>query len=547
MARIYTMKKALIAGLLLVSLTVMIAPSTAQDVTPPATDTQATNWWNARVFYEIFVRSFQDSDGDGIGDLQGVISKLDYLNDGDPNTTTDLGVTGIWLMPIMESPSYHGYDVVDYLKVESDYGTNEDFKQLMTEAHKRGIAVIVDMVINHTSARHPWFLDAKTPGSQHDDWYIWKDNDPKQIGPWGQKVWYPLDNRYYYAVFWDQMPDLNLRNPTVTEAVYDIADFWLTDMDADGFRLDAIKHYVEMDRVLQNAPDTFTWLQSWDSHIESIVPNTFTVGEVFGTSFESRLYVKKGVDITFDFDLARAFINSAYSGNNQAVNSVQNSVFGYYPPSQYGAFLSNHDQKRVMVEFKQDTGMAKVAASMMLTNPGVPFIYYGEEIGMIGDKPDECIRTPMQWEAAIRETSFMAGKNCKTNAKQFNVAAQTADSNSLLSHYRNLIGLRNQHSALRTGEFKAVFSSAATVYSFVRYDVGEALLMVINLSPDVVRDYGLTLEQGPFSGEPDVKTLFGEGTATVPTFSTTGGFNNYVPLPELQPYSTTIIQLNQPG
>lgn len=541
------MKKILLVGLLLISLIIPIVPSGAQDTPPPATDAQGTSWWNDRVFYEIFVRSFQDSDGDGIGDLQGVISKLDYLNDGDPNTTTDLGVTGIWLMPVMESPSYHGYDVTDYLKVESDYGTNEDFKQLMTEAHRRGMAVIVDMVLNHTSAQHPWFLDAKTPGSEHDNWYVWTDADPKQIGPWGQRVWYPLDNRYYYAVFWDQMPDLNLRNAVVTEAIYGIADYWLEDMGVDGFRLDAIKHFVEDDRRLINSPDTFTWLQTWDSHIESVAPDSFTMGEVFGTSFESRLYVKKGVDATFDFDLARGFINSAYSGNNQAVNAVQNSVLGYYPSGQYGVFLSNHDQKRVMNDFEQDVGMAKVAASMLLTNPGIPFIYYGEEIGMIGDKPDECIRTPMQWEATIRESSFMLGKDCKTNAERFNVAAQTADSNSLLSHYRNLIDLRNTHSALRTGEFKAVFSSAATVYSFVRYDAGESLLVIINLSPDAVSDYRLTLEQGPFSGEPNPQIVFGAGTAVRPTFNPAGGFNDYVPLSELAPYSTTIIQLNQPG
>lgn len=537
------MKKILVLGVLLVLLTVVVVPSTAQD----ATDAQTPNWWNERVFYEIFVRSFQDSDGDGIGDLQGVISKLDYLNDGNPDTTTDLGVTGIWLMPIMKSPSYHGYDVTDYMKVESDYGTNEDFKHLMTEAHKRGIAVIVDMVLNHTSAQHPWFVDAQTPDAGHNDWYIWTDSDPKQIGPWGQRVWYPLNNRYYYAVFWDQMPDLNFRNQIVTEAAYDIADFWLTDMDADGFRLDAIKFYVEMDRVLQNAPDTFTWFQNWDSHIESVVPNTFTVGEVFGTSFESRLYVKKGVDITFDFDLAGAFIDSSNSGNNQTVNSVQNSVLGFYPPGQYGAFLTNHDQKRSMNEFGQDLNKAKVAASMMLTNPGVPFIYYGEEIGMIGDKPDECIRTPMQWESTITETSFMIGKNCVTNADRFNVASQTEDADSLLSHYRSLIHLRNAHPALQTGEIKAVFSSAASVYSFVRYDAGESLLVVVNLSPDAVSDYQLTLEQGPFSGEPTPQTIFGEGIASAPTFNVAGGFDNYVPLPELPPYSTTIIQLNQPG
>src|SRR5205085_9910147 len=145
-------------------------------------------------------------------------------------------VTGIWLMPIMESPSYHGYDVTDYMKVEADYGTNDDFKQLIAEAHKRGIAVIVDMVINHTSSDHPWFKDSQKPGSGHDDWYIWSDKKPNQIGPFNEQVWYPAGGRFYYAVFSQGMPDLNLANPIVTDATHDIAKYWLNDMGADGFR-----------------------------------------------------------------------------------------------------------------------------------------------------------------------------------------------------------------------------------------------------------------------------------------------------------------------
>ncbi|MEZ4666989.1 MAG: alpha-amylase family glycosyl hydrolase [Anaerolineae bacterium] len=182
------MIKSGVAILLLFVLSGVSSGLGAQDTTIPTKGSLPTKWWNNRVFYEIFVRSFEDSDGDGVGDLRGVINKLDYLNDGDPETVDDLGITGIWLMPIMESPSYHGYDVTDYMTVEEDYGTNEDFKALVAEAHKRGIAVIVDMVLNHTSSQHPWFVDAQIPNSVHDTWYIWNDTDPKQIGPWGQRV-----------------------------------------------------------------------------------------------------------------------------------------------------------------------------------------------------------------------------------------------------------------------------------------------------------------------------------------------------------------------
>ena len=190
---------------------------------PLFTGTNDYPWWNDTVFYEIFVRSFYDSDGNGIGDLNGVIEKLDYLNDGDPTTSEDLGVTGIWLMPIMVSPSYHGYDVVDYFQVDPDYGTNEDFLRLMDEAHARGIRVIVDLVMNHTSNAHPWFLDSQNPDSDKREWYIWADENPGYRGPDGQVVWHNNPSGYYYGIFWSGMPDLNYENPDVTAAMFEAA------------------------------------------------------------------------------------------------------------------------------------------------------------------------------------------------------------------------------------------------------------------------------------------------------------------------------------
>ena len=236
-------------------------PSSASPFTAQASPSETTAacatptelpWWADRVFYEVFVRSFQDSDGNGIGDLKGLISKLDYLNDGDPATTDDLGVTGIWLMPVAESPSYHGYDVTDYDTVERDYGTNEDMKALVAAAHERGIAVITDLVLNHTSVEHPWFVDSLTPGSAKAGWYRWSDTDPGISRSDGTPVWHEKDGRWYYGYFWEGMPDLDLTNPDVTKELERVADTWLTDIGVDGFRLDAIRYYLEADPLLED-------------------------------------------------------------------------------------------------------------------------------------------------------------------------------------------------------------------------------------------------------------------------------------------------------
>lgn len=520
-----------------------IAPLQAQDTNPAKTGTDGLPWWNDRTFYEVFVRSFQDSNGDGIGDLQGLISKLDYLNDGDPNTNTDLGVTGIWLMPIFESPSYHGYDVTDYMKVEPDYGTNDDFKQLITEAHKRGIAVVLDMVINHTSSENPWFKDSQTPGSEHDQWYRWSDTKQTQLGPWNEQVWYPLGGRYYYAVFWSGMPDLNLTNPAVTDATHDIAKFWLDDMDADGFRMDGARYYVEDKDKLADSDANLVWLRDWKGYVDSVKSDALMVGEVWTTSFVVAKYVPKSLDAAFEFDLAGAMLNSAKSGMDGGVLPIETRSQKLYPPGQYARFLTNHDQDRTMNQLSGDVNKAKIAASMLLTGAGVPFIYYGEEIGMMGAKPDECIRTPMQWDATAGTEDFMAGKNCTTNEATFNVSAEDSDKTSLLSHYRDLIHLRNEHSALRVGSFTPLKSSDHKVYSFIRQSSDEAVLVVINLSDTAISDYTLGVTKSKLTGDLKGTVLFGNQSAEAPKLGDGGAIADYTPLATLAPYSTTIIQL----
>jgi len=516
---------------------------------PPAesveTATGGLPWWNDRVFYEVFVRSFYDSDGNGIGDLQGLIDKLDYLNDGDPTTDTDLGVTGIWLMPVAQSPSYHGYDVVDYKTIEEDYGTNEDFERLMAEAHERGIVVITDLVLNHTSSQHPWFLDSETPGSEHETWYIWTTERPTYSGPWGQQVWYKVGLRWYYALFWEGMPDLNYRNGAVTEAMLDVTRFWLEEMGVDGFRLDAIRHLIEDGPVQENTPETHEWVKGFNRYVHALNPDALIIGEVWDDTAEIVKYVGGQLDVAFEFDLAQAILDSVWRGDNSALLAAQESILAHYPEGQYAPFLTNHDQNRVMNALRNDVASAKVAAALLLTNPGVPFIYYGEEIGMRGAKPDERIRTPMQWDSS-ETAGFTTGEPWEALAgdlETVNVATQDADPDSLLNQYRALIRLREAHPALRAGDAALVTSTSQKVYAMLRHGEGETLLIVANLSDEPVSEYSLALESGPLAGALGAEVLFGQGEAVALQVNADGGFDAYVPLPVLEPKSVLVIAL----
>ncbi len=530
-------------------------PAASPLPTPAETTAQPTStrqpvvqlpWWNNRVFYEVFVRSFYDGNGDGVGDLRGLISKLDYLNDGNPNTTSDLGVTGLWLMPVMESPSYHGYDVTDYKKVQPAYGTNDDFKLLVSEAHRRGIAVIVDMVLNHTSDQDPWFLDAQKPGSSHENWYIWSNSDPGYVGPWNEEVWHPLNGRHYYGIFWSGMPDLNYRNPEVTAAMEDVSRYWLENMGADGFRLDAARHLIEDGAVQENTPETHTWLKDYRRFIKSVNKDALVVGEVWTNSTIVAGYIGDQLDLAFEFDLASAMVHALQVGDGAYLKATQKSALDLYPPGQYAAFLTNHDQNRVMSELGGDTQKAKVAATLLLTNPGVPFIYYGEEIGLVGQKPDEAIRTPMPWTATTETGGFTTGspwEPLSPGYEKANVAVETADPGSVLNDYRALIQLRQAHPALQVGGMRLVDSTNGAVYAYLRYADDERLLVIANLSDRPVKDYKLSLSDGPLTGITRANVLFGSGEAVVPSVNTRGGFDAYTPLPELAPLTSIIINL----
>ena len=520
-------------------------PSRCEPVTtaPAAT----APWWRGRIFYEVFVRSFADSDGDGIGDLRGLTDRLDYLNDGDPSTGSDLGVTGIWLMPVAESPSYHGYDVTDYETVEPDYGSAEDFRAFMAAAHERGIAVIVDLVLNHTSVDHPWFQDARTPGSEHDDWYVWSTSGVPFAGPGGQRVWHKNGDRWYYGFFWEGMPDLNVGNPDVAAALDDMARLWLDEMDVDGFRLDAARHLIEDGDQTENSVATFAWLEDFRGRLKTDHPDALVLGEVFDATSMSSRYVREGaLDLTFDFGLAGATIAAIRSGDGASLRAAQQEVAESYPPDGLATFLTNHDQNRVADQLGADLAAAKLAATLLLTGPGVPFIYYGEEIGMTGHKPDERIRTPMRWDASQPAAGFSTARPWQAlseDATEVNVVDEADDPDSLLSTYRTLAALRSQHPALAEGTWASLDVTDPRVNASLRQTSDETVIVMANLADEPVADVGLSLEAGTLCGTPSAETLLGPMDVRAPSIAADGGLDNYVPLDRLAPRETVVIEL----
>jgi alpha-amylase len=499
-----------------------------------------TGWWEGAVCYEIFVRSFYDSNGDGIGDLNGVIEKLDYVNDGNPASRGDLGANCIWLMPVTESTSYHGYDVVDYYSIEADYGTNDDFKRLVAEAEARGIKIVVDLVLNHTSRDHPWFKEAASDrNSPYRDWYLWSNDKPRYKGPWSQEVWHasPGLDEYYYGVFWEGMPDLNYRNPAVFEEVKKISLFWLEEMNVAGFRMDAIKHMIENGPAQEDTVETFNWLRQYREFMQAEAPGKLTIGEIFGGDpILLKNYYPDQMDYYFEFKIAESARGAANFGLASAYLKAVDAAQNQLPFQRYATFLTNHDQNRVMSELGDDVSKARMAALALLTLPGMPFVYYGEEIGMLGVKPDERIRTPMQW-AGDEKGGFTTGTPWQTFQKDVatkNVAAQADDPDSLLSLYRELIHLHVATPALANGDFIPLESSSGSVAGFLRRADDELALVVLNFSKDPAENVSFTLAASDLpAGEYTLTTLYGEGNATALTVGEGGTIAAYTPLASL--------------
>ncbi len=508
-------------------------------------------WWKNAVFYEVFVRSFYDSNADGKGDLNGLIAKLDYLNDGNPETHSDLGIDAIWLMPIMPSPSYHGYDVTDYYNVESDYGNRQQFRNLIDSAHARGIRVIVDLVLNHSSSQHPWFSASRSSvNSPYRDWYVWETNNPGFSGPWGQQVWHQSNGSWYYGIFWGGMPDLNYRTPAVQEEMKKVTRYWVDSMHVDGFRLDAIQYLVEDSNQLFGLPETFSFLQDWKADYLQQNPDAMNVGEVWAPTSVVLPYVQPGMlDLCFEFELAGSIIRSIKSGNPGDFQYQLESTIQAYPPGKFATFLTNHDMNRSNDQLGGSMIKNKLAASVYLTLPGTPFLYYGEEIGMSGTGIDEMKRTPMQWNSGFR-SGFTTGTpwiSVNSNYAEVNVADQQSFDGSLLSTYKKLIDLRHEYAALVEGDCKLIVESDSDLVGYIRYTPTDLVLVVHNFGGNTISNLDLSFPaSGVSGGTYAIKDLLDSSLQINNLVLTSdGACSNYLPGVGVSPYQTRMFHIDR--
>ena len=504
-------------------------------------------WWNDAVFYEIFVRSFYDSNADGVGDLQGIIQKLDYLNDGNPNTDTDLGITALWLMPIFPSPSYHGYDVTDYRNIDEEYGTMNDFKALITAAHARGIKIVIDFVGNHTSDQHPWFTASASNESKR-DWYLWNSNKPSYNGPWGQEVWHERNSSYYYGVFWGGMPDLNYTNQEVTNEIKNTLRFWKEEVGVDGFRIDAVKHWIENGDQQENTAATLAWWRDLYVFQKSLDPGLMMVGEAWTSTQNIAPYSDKRLDYCFEFDLSYALIDGINNQTNSGLKSKMSEIISTYETNQYGTFLTNHDQDRSFYRFGMDERKAKLAARILLSLPGVPYIYYGEEVGMLGQKPDEDIRRPMQWTSSANAgfSSTQPWHPLNNNYANYNVANQQLESESIWSQYQIWIKQRTRNTALRSGNYDFIESNNSRMFSYLRADSesNTAFAVIHNLSSQNTDDITIRINNSSLTeGTYNLINILNNQNMGSINVSSSGAFDTTLSEVTLAAYSSFLLKL----
>lgn len=508
-------------------------PSLNQDLTQNGTQelpthNQLSSHWPQGVFYEIFVMAYYDSNQDGIGDIKGMTEKLDYLY--------ELGIEGLWLMPISPSPSYHKYDVIDYYDIDPEYGTIDDFKSFVQKAHSRDIKVIIDLVVNHSSSEHPWFKEALSSVSNpYRDWYVWADEDSNimERGEWGQQVWHGSGENRYYGVFWDGMPDLNFNNPEVRETYKDIGRFWLEEVGVDGFRLDAAKHIFGEDEEEKN----YAWWQEFRAAMQEVKEDVFLVGEIWAPATVVGPYLEGGLHSAFNFDLSEKIISSAKRQKDTGIASSLERIRNYFlnlSDREYidSTFITNHDMNRVMTELKGNENQAKMAASLLLTLPGSPFIYYGEEIGMEGAKPDEHIREPMLWyedPEGTGQTTWIRPRH-NLDKENITVEAQLEDKNSLYHHYKTMIYTRRSSDALVLGEIEGSRVNQSGVVAFKRVLKDSSVLVLHNMTEEVL-SFTLHEDEAVYS------SLFFRNDATTLVNSTTDTINIV-----LAPYSTLILE-----
>lgn len=485
-----------------------------------------------RTFYEVFVYSFYDGNGDGIGDLPGLTQKLDYLNDGNPKGGDALGCDGLWLMPVMPSPSYHKYDITDYKAIDPEYGSMEEFDAFMEECGKRGISVILDLVMNHTSSEHEWFVQAcdylRGLGDGEPDAgecpYVeyYNFSREKKSG-----VYYPLEGTdwYYEGVFWSGMPDLNLKNERVRAEFEDIVKFWL-DKGVAGFRLDAAKEYESGNNTAN--VEILSW---FNSMVKGYKPDAYLVAEVWTDIGTYRQYYASGIDSVFNFAfsqqdgvIAQALNHVNGAGGlsyGQAVTNLPGR-FGAYNPDYIDApFYTNHDVARSAGYYSGDgsTEKTKLAQAMNLMMTGSAFLYYGEELGMKGSGKDENKRAPMYWTEDPDGKGMCRGPEGMDSAKKKfpSLEEQAADGNSVFCFVREAIRLRNSYPAIARADGVCLEEkSDADICVLKKEYGGQELLMVWNLgeTPGQVHLEDLELNGGS-AGESSLGGVLLTGTEQV--------------------------------
>jgi alpha-glucosidase len=525
------MRKAFLHGLMATTMAVCASSSTmaAAPALMPANASAAQNdWWKRAVVYELYPRSFADSNNDGIGDIKGITAHLGYL--------ADLGVDAIWMTPMFPSPQVDfGYDVADYDDVDPQFGTVADVDALIASGKNRGVKLILDFVINHSSDKHAWFQQSKSSRtSPYRDFYIWRD--PKADGSppnnwtslFGGSAWEkdPATGQYYYHFFYAQQPDLNWRNPKVEKAMFDAAEWWLK-RGVYGYRLDAVGTMFERADLKDNPPapglDAFglpeqnrinnteqpemhTELQRLRARVIDRYPGRILIGETYvGTSAElTKFYGAHNDELQLPMFLSLIGVKPITAAElRPRIEAVENNPVGGWPCFA----LNNHDQRRVPSRYDLPAGatgddMARITAALLLTLRGTPILYYGEELGMTNNDPQRVEdvqdiigkkgwpkekgrdgeRTPMQWNASVN-AGFNAGAKPWLPVGQDyttrNVAAQRADPNSVLNFYRTLIAERRTNPAL-AGDMAMVDRTNPNVLSYVRTGGGKRLLVVLN-------------------------------------------------------------------
>ncbi len=490
-----------------------------------AVDAEGHQWWQHAVFYEIYPRSFADSNNDGIGDLKGIASKLDYLE--------DLGVDAIWITPCFPSPQVDfGYDVSDYENIDPMYGTLADFDLLANEAKKRGIHIILDFVVNHTSDQHKWFLDSKSSStSAHRDWYVWRDGkgpgEPPNnwVSTFGGSAWKfdPVTNQYYYHYFYAEQPDLNWRNPAVAGAMFDVTRWWYK-RGVAGFRLDAVdtlfedpdlrdnpilrpgtNHFgdpIEQDKFNTKLPEVHEVLRGLRKVADK--SNAVLIGETWTADVAelNRYYGEGSNELQLPMDFLFTMVNKLSPAEFRKQIAAVNGASGW--PT---FVISNHDIVRSYDRYgdgEHNDQIAKLMAALYLTLRGTPIMYYGEEIGMkttpptrredvkdpIGrtgwpeEKGRDGERTPMQWDGS-ENAGFSKGTPwlpVPATSKTHNVADEAKDPNSVLEFYKKVLKLRHANLALLEGNYAAVNESDANVLSYVRMYRDRGVVVALNMS-----------------------------------------------------------------